>query len=139
MTAALVDTLIPGDTDFPGAAKIDLHLALAAHDRFAKPLADIEALLPEGFATDPADARTAALAMIEIAEPALFASLIVGAYSFYYTHPAVAAVIERLTGHTARPPQPSGHPLAPFDAAMVAIPAARAPHYRPTPETPNDP
>ncbi len=133
MTQALVDTLIPGDADFPSASQVGLHLALAAHDRFVKPLAGIADLLPSGFDTLAADTRTQTLSAIEDAHPDLFASLIVGAYSLYYTHPEVAAVLERLTGHTARPPQPSGHPLAPFDPAMVAIPAARAPHYRPTP------
>ena len=133
MNSALVDTLIPGDADFPGAAQIGLHHALAAHDRFAKPLAYVLALLPSGFDADPADTRTQTLSAIEDAHPALFASLIVGAYSLYYTHPDVAEVLERLTGHTARPPQPLGHPLAPFDPTLVSIPAARAPHYRPTP------
>jgi hypothetical protein len=58
----------------------------------------------------------------------------IAAYSLYYTDPAVVRVIGRLTGHSAAPPQPQGHALPPFDPAMVAIPAARPPLYRPTPK-----
>lgn len=137
MTAALVATLLPGDPDFPAADQIALHDALIAHDRFASPLAEVTAHLPEGFGTADTAAREDALRRIEAEAPDVFGRLVVGAYSLYYTHPAVAAVIERLTDHGARPPQPHGHTLPPFDPAMVAIPAARAPFYRPTPEAPD--
>ena len=136
MTAALVAALLPGDDAFPPADRIALHEALAAHNRFSGPLAAIVARLPAGFASlNDAEAREAALRRIEAAAPGDFSRLIVGAYSLYYTHPSVAAVIERLTGKDARPPQPHGHDLPPFDPAMVAIPAARPPLYRPTPES----
>lgn len=71
-----------------------------------------------------------------MSQGAAFSVLIVGAYSLYYTHPAVARVLERLTGYAAGAPQPDGHVLAPFDVAMVAVPAARSPHFRPTPGEP---
>ena len=135
--SALLDTLIPGDGDFPAASAVGLGDALAGHNRFAAPLAEVTALLPANFEALAAEGRTGALIDIEAQYPALFKALIVGAYSLYYTQPQVAAVIERLTGHTARPPQPDGHPLAPFDPALVAVPAARAPFYRPTPEAPD--
>ena len=132
--SALLDTLILGDDDFPSAGSLDLHEALLAHDRFGASYAEMSGLLPEGFADLPAEARTHHVAEIEVREPDLFNRLIVGVYSLYYTHPHVSSVIERLTGHTARPPQPDGHPLEPFDRQLVAIPAARARLYRPTPE-----
>lgn len=132
--SALLDTLIPGDADFPSAGSLDLHEALLAHDRFGAPYAAVSGLLPEGFADLPAEARARHVAEIEAREPDLFNGLIVGVYSLYYTHADVSAVIERLTGHTARPPQPDGHPLEPFDPRLVAIPARRAGLYRPTPE-----
>lgn len=131
---ALLDTLIPGDDDFPSASTAGLHEALMAHDRFAGPYGDIAALLPDEFAQLRPDARAEAVAKIEAEHSEPFNGLIIGAYSLYYTRPSVAVVIETLTGHTSRPPQPAGHPLLPFDPKLVAVPAARAPHYRPTPE-----
>ena len=128
---ALLDTLLPGDADFPRGSRIAR--ALAAHARFGPALAAIRASLPPGFAALPAAARATRLGAIEQADPATFAALLTGAYSLYYTDPAVAAVIARLTGQSGAPPQPGGHPLPAFDPAMLAIPAARAPHYPPTP------
>jgi hypothetical protein len=129
---ALLDTLLPGDADFPRGSRIAR--ALAAHARFGPALAAIRAALPAGFAALPAADRAARLAAVEQADPATFAAMLTGAYSLYYTDPAVAAVLARLTGQSGAPPQPGGHPLPLFDPAMLAIPAARAPHYRPTPE-----
>ena len=34
------------------------------------------------------------------------------------------------TGYPARPPQPHGHPLEPFDERVLATVRARTPHYR---------
>lgn len=132
--SALLDVMIPGDGDFPAASAIDLHAALVAHDRFSVAYAAVLAKRPDGFDALPDSERVAALTRIETREPELFNALTVGVYSLYYTHPQVAAVIERLTGHTARAPQPAGHPLEPFDPVLVAVPAARPPLYRPTPE-----
>ena len=135
--STLLDTMIPGDADFPSASAVGLHGALVAHERFAIPYQQVLTLLLDAFDKGSPESREGALTEIETAHPDLFNGLTVGAYSLYYTHPQVAAVIEKLTGHTARAPQPAGHPLAPFDPALVAIPAARAPLYRPTQETDN--
>jgi hypothetical protein len=136
MITAFLDTLLPGDGDFPAASVTGLAARLAGHDRFAPTLAPVMALLPADFAElDPA-ARTAAVAAVEAAAPEAFGALLTGVYSLYYTHATVAAAIALATGHADRPPQPMGHTLAPFDPAMVRVPAARAPHWRPIPETP---
>lgn len=128
---ALLDTLLPGDTDFPKGSRIAR--ALLAHDRFAAPVQAIRAALPPDFANLPEPDRIAQLQEIEAKNPA-FSAMIVGAYSLYYTDLAVTSVLARLTGHSGTAPQPTGHALAPFDPAMLAIPAARQPLYRPTPE-----
>jgi hypothetical protein len=128
----LLDTLLPGDGDFPPGHIVAE--ALAAHDRFAPALAKVLALLPEDFASQPREARDATLAAIEATHPEAFGALVLAAYSLYYTHPTVAAVLEAGTGYRAGPPQPGGHALAPFDPELLAIPAARAPLYRPTPK-----
>jgi hypothetical protein len=125
---ALLSTLIPGDGGFPAAGALDL--PLDGHPRFGAPLAAVLAALPEGFAGLASEAREHALAAVEAADPAAFSALQVGLYSLYYTHPEVTAVIARETGYAARPPQPEGHALAPFTPDLVAVPAARAPHFR---------
>lgn len=135
--SALLDTLIPGDADFPTAGAVGLHDALVMHVRFAKPYAQIRLLLHDDFEQQSPEERTRALSQVERQHPSFFNGLIIGAYSLYYTNPKVAAVIERLTGHTARSPQPAGHPLTPFDPRLVTIPAARTQLYRPTPEVNN--
>lgn len=129
---ALLDTLLPGDADFPKGSRIAR--ALLAHDRFAAPTEAIRAALPPGFATLAPGQRIAQLQAIEQKNPDTFSAMIVGCYSLYYTDLAVTSVLARLTGHSGAAPQPTGHALAPFDPAMLAIPAARAPLYRPTPE-----
>jgi hypothetical protein len=94
------------------------------------------ARLPSGFETLPPVARAETVAGAEAAHPASFATLLTGVYGLYYSHPEVSAVLHRLFGHSGAPPQPLGHPLPPFDPALLAIPAARGPLYRPTPEAP---
>lgn len=138
MTAAraLLDTLLPGDGAFPPASATDLAARMAAHDRFGVTLGPVLDLLPADFAAGEPAARVAAVQAAEAAAPAAFAALVTGAYSLYYTHPAVAAAMAAVCGHAARPPQPLGHDLPPFDPAMVAVPAARGPSFRPTPEEP---
>lgn len=129
---ALLETLLPGDGDFPpGAIVAD---ALAVHDRFGPVLEAMLECLPADFAALAPALRTRVVRGIEANETRLFDSFVVGAYSLYYTHPDVAAVLAQVTGYRAGPPQPGGHALAPFDPALLAIPAGRGPLYRPTPE-----
>jgi len=134
LAEALLDTLLPGDAEFPPGRGIADRLR--AHARFGPPLAMILQALPEDLALLPQAARIIAVKQAEAAHPAAFDAMIVGVYSLYYTEPAVAQIIGRLTGHSAAPPQPQGHALAPFDPALVAVPAGRGPLYRPTPEVP---
>ena len=131
---ALLDTLRPGDADFPPGRGIAE--SLRAHARFGPPLATVLRALPEDMAQLPQADRITAVQQAEVAHPAAFDAMIVGVYSLYYTDPVVAQIIGRLTGHSAAPPQPQGHALAPFDPALVAVPAGRGPLYRPTPEVP---
>lgn len=134
LVAGLLDGLLPGDGVFPPARATDLAARIAAHDRFGPTLAPVLGLLPDDFlARDPA-AQVAALRAVEQAAPDAFAALVTGAYSLYYTHPAVAGVIAALAGAPPGPPQPEGYDVAPFDPALVAIPAARGPLYRDAPE-----
>jgi hypothetical protein len=129
--SALLDTLVPGGAGYPPASRAGVEAWLAARaERFGEVLARIEATLPTGFAALDIEEREALLHAAEAAMPAAFATLVTGVYSAYYTAPAVLAVIEAQTGYAARPPQPEGHDLAPFDPASVQVPASRPPSWR---------
>lgn len=132
MLDAVLDTLLPGGEGFPPAGGIGLAAWLAARPEFAAPLQAVLALCPADFAAHGLDTRITLLRAVEQAAPAAFGRVQVGAYSGYYTHPEVLAVIRRDTGYLARPPQPDGYVLPPFDTALLARVAARAPHFRET-------
>ncbi len=86
--------------------------------------------LPTGFTTADQDARTEALRTLEQAEPRRFAAIVNLAYNAYYIHPDVLALIESRSGFTARPPQPLGYELEPFDPAIMTRIRERAPFWR---------
>lgn len=122
---ALLDTLLPGDADWPAAGTLG-----EVAEEVAEVAAPVLATLPSGFAAAGPEAREAALRDIEAAEPAAFEHLVAAAYLAYYTHPAVRAVLERVTGYEARPPQPLGYELPPFDEALLDTQRRRAPFWR---------
>ena len=130
MTGALLDALLPGDGRFPPASALGLADLLAGHPRFGGLLAPVLALLPPDFDQQDSAGRHAALQSIEQAAPEPFSALLTGAYSLYYSHPTVAAVIADQMGHAPGPPQPRGHDLEPFDPALVGGPLLRAKGFR---------
>lgn len=123
---ALLDTLLPGTADWPAAGSLD---GIAA--QVATEAAPLLAALPAGFATAGADAREAALRALEAAEPAAFERLVAAAYLAYYTHQTVRDALERHCGYAARPPQPLGYDLPPFDETLLETQRRRAPFWRP--------
>lgn len=137
---ALLDTLLPGDGgDWPAAGAHGLAPRLAemagALPGGREALAEVLGALPAGFAEAGAEAREAAMTGIEAARPEAVALVVTAAYDVYYTDPGVRAVIARVTGYEARPPQPEGHALPPFDASLLDAVRARGPLWRPVPET----
>lgn len=133
MSDALLDsilsTLLPGDADWPSAGSLGLAASVRG-DCDAAALAAIVGAIPADFADGNADAREVALRAIEAACPDAFERLVAAAYLAYYTEPRVRTVIERLTGYAARPPQPRGYELEPFDEALLAKQKQRAPFWR---------
>ena len=125
MIGALLNTLLPGDGAFPPADTLP-----GVAERVATAAAPVLAALPEAFATMAPDAREAALRAIEAAHPLAFERLVAAAYLAYYTAPAVQAVLQRDHGYAARPPQPDGHALPPFDETLLARQKQRAPFWR---------
>ena len=126
---SILNTLLPGDADWPSAASLGLAAAVRG-DCDDAALAAIAGALPASFAGGDAEAREGALRAIEAAQPAAFERLVAAAYLAYYTEPRVRVVIERLTGYAARPPQPLGYELEPFDEALLERQKRRAPFWR---------
>ncbi len=133
----VLDRLLPGDAERGWPAAGSLGLAATAR-RLAEDRDDTGALeatlavLPEDFDTAPDAAQTAALAALEAAEPDAFARLLLYAYGAYYTDARVRAVVEARTGYPARPPQPEGYDLPPFDDSLLETVRQRAPFWRRT-------
>jgi hypothetical protein len=123
----LLATLLPGDGDYPSGAgaAAQLRQDMAAPDAAAA-LGEVLAALSPGFAAGD----EAALRRIEAALPQAFDRVVTAAYIAYYTDPEVRLVIERLTGYAARPPQPQGYELPPFDESLLEVQKRRAPFWR---------
>ena len=136
LLAAVLDILLPGDTDFPAASAVALASRLLDHPAFAETAVAAIACLSPNFLGSDAARRIAAVAEWERKEPAVFARFITAAYSSYYLAPAVLKAVEQVSGYAARPPQPEGYRLPPFDPALLAVPSSRPEQYRRVPETP---
>ena len=70
---------------------------------------------------------------VEAAAPAFFAALVNHCYRGFYIHSRVLQHLEATVGYAARPPQPLGHALPPWDDELLASQRARAPFWRRTP------
>ncbi|MEM9047927.1 MAG: hypothetical protein AAGC92_04345 [Pseudomonadota bacterium] len=125
----LLSLLLPGQDPFPAAGALGIDRAILAEPRFAGPVQAVLAALPDLDTLGERDAVTR-LKATEAKMPEAFSTLVVAAYSFYYTHPLVLDAIETETGYKSGAPQPGGYDLAPFDPDMLAIPAARPRQWR---------
>jgi hypothetical protein len=141
LLAAALDRLVPPNGDLPGAGALGLAepiertLAGSAPLRrlFLEGLVEVDlAAGPGGFRALAGEAQDAALRRVEAEYPAFFAALLNHAYRGYYTHPSVLQAIERATGYPARPPQPLGHAIEPWDEGLLARQRERAPFWRRT-------
>ncbi len=131
--SAALDVLLPGDARFPAASAVALATRLLDHPALAGPTIAAAERLDDDFADRDPAARIEAVAQLEEDAPALFGRFVIAAYSGYYSTPAVLEAVQLATGYAARPPQPEGYALPPFDARTLAVPASRPPSYRPTP------
>jgi hypothetical protein len=127
---ALVDTLIPGDGQFPAASAVGVHGVVTLRWR---DLMGADALATLGAALDrhggplaalDGDGRAAVLRRLEFAEPLLFAALRMTVYLAYYEQPSVTAQVRALGFAYNEAPLPDGYALDPFD------PAEDAPKHR---------
>jgi hypothetical protein len=85
---------------------------------------------PASFLSLAPGAQDETLRRVEAAEPAFFAALVNHAYRGYYTHLRVLQHLEATMGYPARPPQPLGHTLPPWDPALLDRQRERAPFWR---------
>jgi hypothetical protein len=118
---SVLDLLLPPNGDLPAAGMLGLAPQVEAEARSRPHLA---ALLERLVADE------AALRALEAEEPDVFAAFVELVYVAYYTNRRVLEHLERTTGYPARPPQPQGYALEPFDERLLATVRARAPHYR---------
>ena len=127
LLATVLDRLLPPEGELPGAG--GLGLAAGIPGEASAPVLD--ALSP-GFAALSGEGQVAALRAIEAAAPAAFAALVKAAYTVYYADRRVLGAIEAATGYAARPPQPLGYDMEPFDPELLEVVRNRPPHYRET-------
>ena len=138
MIRTVLNRLVPAGSGFPGAGDLDLldHL-----DRAANASASSRRMFVEGFQrialeSESRHARVfeelsgseqdSVLRHVESERRAFFEALVSRVYESYYSHPDVI----RLLGLEARPPQPLGHTLPPFDSSVTRSMGQRGPLYR---------
>lgn len=123
LISALLSSLLPGDGDWPSAAATGLPAWFGRRIDASPALADaigwLRTVLPTDFAIRAPSLREVDLKGCEAADPARFAVVVTEAVSGYYIDPAVLSVVEAKTGFPARPPQPMGHRLEPFDFSIL--------------------
>lgn len=126
--------LLPGDGAWPNAGALELENAildrLTTMPDVAKQVVAALSALPEDAVRQGGGDLDAALKTIEAKQPEAFSGLLLTAYSAYYTDPRVRDVVEQVTGYEARPPQPLGYDLPPFDEALLAKVKKRKPFWR---------
>lgn len=131
---AVLDRLLPPYEELQGAGAMGLGAevvtAAAQSANLDEPAARVLAALPDGFMEAPLDVKDEVLIDVQAADPAAFAAMLNLAYNAYYTDPRVLRAIELRTGYAARPPQPEGYHLEPFDQSLLAQVRTRAPLWR---------
>jgi Gluconate 2-dehydrogenase subunit 3 len=138
---AVLNQLVPARESLGGAGDLDvgesIESTLSASPRlrrlFLEGLAQvaITALQQTGqvFVSLDSAQQTPVLQAVEQALPLFFAALVEHTYRGYY----VLTVVQQAVGFDARPPQPLGHTLPPFDPALLDRQRQRTPFWREAP------
>ena len=132
---ALLNCLIPGDNEnWPAAGDHGIGPRVL---EFLQQQTDgiycIEAVYTASgsdFCSTSRAVQTKRLSNVESSLPESFESLLVATYNMYYTDPDIRQIIERLTGYEARPPQPLGYEMEPFDESLLDTVRKRKPLWR---------
>ncbi|MEM7127261.1 MAG: gluconate 2-dehydrogenase subunit 3 family protein [Chloroflexota bacterium] len=138
---AVVDTLLPGlpgsdqTIALPAASEIgvDRQLAhhLATHNNREQLSQVLEAIAEKSdemsvFVEADEEASTNILRNVETADQQAFQALLFVVSADYYENEEIL----RTLGWFARPPQPDGYPLSPFDETLLAPVKGRQKHWR---------
>ena len=136
---AALNRIIPSGGDFPGGGDLDLldhldrvacrtprarrmfveglrQIVLESERRYGKPFEDLATSAEQD----------AVLRHVETGQRAFFDAFVSEVYQAYYSQPTIVTLL----GLEARPPQPLGHALPPFDATITRPAGGRAPLYR---------
>ncbi len=131
---SVLDTLLPANQQLAAAGEMGLGANVLEDaswsPEFPQALRWLDGALPTGFTTADQDSRITVLRTLEQAEPRRFAAIVNLAYNAYYIHPDVLALIESESGFIARPPQPLGYELEPFDPEIMTQIRQREPFWR---------
>ena len=134
----VLDSLVPARVNLPGAGAIGvagyLDRAGGASLPLRRTLTDVLAAIDtvchadynKTFADLDGDQRTAVLQHVEADHGKLFTELLRRTYAGYYSEPAVLDAL----GIDARPPQPRGFYIEPFDPVVLESVRKRDPLYR---------
>lgn len=135
---AVLNRIVPARGDLPGAgdlevgAVVERQMAGSVRLRrlFLEGLTEIGVAAQRASGADfvalDAAPQTAVLQTVEELRPAFFVALVEHTYRGYYT----LRVVQTAVGFDARPPQPLGHQLPPFDPALLDRQRQRAPFWR---------
>lgn len=133
---ALIDTMIPGDADFPSASEADIAALVASRAAEMHGPAFLaglrRALDRDGapFAAAEEGERGARLAAHERAKPSDVQAVCVVLYLSYYGAAPVKAAIRLMGLQYPDAPQPGGYVMSPFDPAdPIEAPVHRRGHF----------
>ena len=130
----LLATLLPGDERRPGATALELEGEVCRlttlGDGHREALNTFLAALGTDFAGMEQVERESRVRAGEADHPAEFAVVRLLAYNAYYTSGSVLQTLQDRCGYEARPPQPKGYALEPFDDATLERVRAREPFWR---------
>ena len=138
LVRAVLNRLVPPGGGFPGAGDLELlhHLDRAASASTAIRRMFVEGMRQIAVESERRHARSledltpalqdAVLRQVEGEHRAFFESLVSQTYQAYYSHPTIV----QLLGLEARPPQPLGHALPPFDPTLTRPVSTRGALYR---------
>jgi Gluconate 2-dehydrogenase subunit 3 len=139
LLAPILNRLVPASGNFPGAGDLGIvsyldrivGQSIELRRLFAQGMVQVEISSQEqhaeAFMNLADDQKDAVLRHVEARNPEFFSALVAHTYSGYYSHASVL----RLLSLDARPPQPRGYELEPFDPSLLANVKKRAPMYRP--------
>ncbi len=134
LLSIVLDRLLPPNGELPGAGSLGLggHIAREANAAAGHEVALNAVLdaLPASFLELIDDEQSSVMREVEVQVPEAFSVLVLMAYNAYYTDQRVLDQIERDLGYEARPPQPLGYKLKPFDEGALAEMRARKPFWR---------